>query len=284
MSLAKPLQCDHGLRRQRIVQSLLADVFQGRLHAGRHLVTQELADRFGVSHTPIREALITLAGMGIVDLLPNRGAVVRQVTDRDVREICAVRRALECLAARSACGRIDLAELQRLAQGFKRLMAVRSPAGPRFVDKARAMDSRLHDLVAGSCGNAFLAKELSRLKILFRAFRDISWEQAEARNDYRRIAAEAREHLAIVQALEAGDALQAARAMSQHIRAGARYWSRAVPAGHTANGANGPPRSLGPAQRRRTGRNGQTRHGDRRSAHRNHRPARAGRSARRPRR
>src|SRR5947207_2154690 len=92
------LKCDHGLRRQTIVQSLLADVFQGRLHAGEHLVTQELAERFGVSHTPIREALITLAGIGIIDLLPNRGAIVRKVTASEVREVCQVRRVLECEA------------------------------------------------------------------------------------------------------------------------------------------------------------------------------------------
>ena len=76
----QPLKFCRGLRRQAIVQSLLADVFHGRLRAGEHLVTQELAQRFGVSHTPIREALIALAGIGIIDLLPNRGAVVRRVT------------------------------------------------------------------------------------------------------------------------------------------------------------------------------------------------------------
>src|SRR5262245_34031574 len=51
---SKPLKCDHGLRRQALVQSVLTDVFHGRLRAGQHLVTQELADRFGVSHTPVR--------------------------------------------------------------------------------------------------------------------------------------------------------------------------------------------------------------------------------------
>ena len=77
---SSPLKCDHGLRRQLLVQSLLTEVFEGRLRAGQHLVTQDLAARFGVSHTPIREALIALAGIGIIDLLPNRGAVVRRVT------------------------------------------------------------------------------------------------------------------------------------------------------------------------------------------------------------
>src|SRR5262245_59994341 len=115
------LNCEHGLRRQAIVESLLADVVQGRLRAGQRLATQELAARFGVSHTPIREALISLAGVGIIDLLPNRGAVVRRVTAQDVREICQVRRALECEATRRACGRIDLAVLYDLATALRRL-------------------------------------------------------------------------------------------------------------------------------------------------------------------
>jgi DNA-binding GntR family transcriptional regulator len=223
------VKCHHGLRRQTIVQALLADVCQGRLRAGEHLVTQELAERFGVSHTPIREALITLGGIGIIDLLPNRGAVVRRVTAAEVREVCQVRRVLECEATRSACGRIALAELHALAAEFRRLMAVEDPSANGFIEQARAADSRLHDLIADSCGNAFLAKELSRLKILFRAFRDVAWEHDEARDDYHRIAEEGGEHLAIVEALLAGDAREAGRAMARHIRSGARYWSRAMP-------------------------------------------------------
>jgi DNA-binding GntR family transcriptional regulator len=223
------LKCHHGLRRQAIVQSLLADVMQGRLRAGAHLVTQELAGRFGVSHTPIREALITLAGIGIIDLLPNRGAVVRRVTAAEVREVCQVRRVLECEATRSACGRIDTDQLQAVAAELRGLMAPKQRPGPGFIERARAVDSRLHDLIAESSGNTFLAKELSRLKTLFRAFRDVAWKHDEARNDYHRLTEEAREHLAVVEALLAGDARGAARAMARHIRSGARYWTRAVP-------------------------------------------------------
>jgi DNA-binding GntR family transcriptional regulator len=224
------LPCHRGLRRQAIVQSLLAEVCQGRLRAGAHLVTRELAERFRVSHTPIREALISLAGIGIVDLLPNRGAVVRRVTSREVREVCQVRRVLECEAARSACGRIDLAALHALAAELRRLMSADAPAGARFIEQARAVDSRLHDLIAESCGNAFLAQEIGRLKSLFRAFRDVAWELDEARNDYHRLAEEAHEHLAIVEGLLKGDPKEAARAMARHIRSGLRYWSRAMPA------------------------------------------------------
>lgn len=217
------------------MESVLADIFHGRLAAGQHLVTDELARRFGVSHTPVREALVALAAIGVIDLVPNRGAIVRQVTSRDVREVCQVRRALECEATRSACGRTDLTELHRLAQELQKLTRAPGRSARRFVERARQIDSQLHDLIASSCGNAFLAGELNRLKILFRAFRDVAWERHHERNDHHRLAEEAREHLAIVEALLAGDAREAARAMSCHIRSGMKYWSRSMP--------DSPPRS-----------------------------------------
>jgi len=225
----QPLKVCRGLRRQTIVQSLMADVFHGRLRPGAHLVTQELANRFGVSHTPIREALIALAGVGVIDLLPNRGAVVRRITLKEVREVCQVRRALECEATRTACGRIDLGALHALGVDLKKLMTAKAPSAARYIEEARAVDSRLHDLIADSCGNGFLGQEIGRLKTLFRVFRDVAWEHDEARNDFHRLSEEAHEHLAIVEALLAGDAKIAARAMSRHIRSGLRYWSRAIP-------------------------------------------------------
>lgn len=216
---------DRGRRRQAVVRSVLTDVFQGRLRAGERLVTQVLAARFGVSHTPIREALIELAGIGVVHLLPNRGAVVRRVTAKDVREVCQVRRSLECLATRRACGRIDLGRLHALADEIRGLAAA-DPATPGFVARARDIDDRLHDLIAVSCDNAFLAAELARLKTLFRTYRDVAWEHEEARNDYHRIAVEAREHLDVIAALLADDPRAASRAMARHIRSGEKYWSR----------------------------------------------------------
>lgn len=226
---SEPLLCVHGLRRQTIVQSLLADIFEGRLRPGERLVTQTLADRFLVSHTPIREALITLAGIGLVDLVPNRGAIVRAVTAREVKEICQVRRLLECQATRNACGHMDLHQLQVLAEELHRLRT-QSWNIAEFVLRARQVDTTLHDLIAGSCGNAFLAQELGRLKVLFRAFRDLSYVHHQAQNDHRRLTDEAGEHLAIVQALIHGDGKAAAQAMARHIRSGVKYWTRAMPA------------------------------------------------------
>jgi DNA-binding GntR family transcriptional regulator len=240
---------DRGSRRAAIVESLLADVFAGRLHAGQHLVTQDLAERFGVSHTPIREALIALAGSGIIDLLPNRGAVVCEVTAKEVREVCQVRRVLECEAVRRACGRIELKTLEKLAADFAQLAKRPDHSDLKYIERARALDSRLHDTIAAGCGNEFLARELTRLKTLFRGFRDVSWAYARSRNDFRRLAGEAREHLAIVQALLAGDSKAAARAMSAHIRSGVKYWTRALPASRAERNIAGNGRAAGNALR-----------------------------------
>lgn len=219
----------HGLRRDVIVESLLADIFHGRVMAGQHLVTQELAERFGVSHTPIREALIALGGIGLITLQPNRGALVRQISAKEVREVCRVRRALECEAVRSACGRIDRAELEKLRDELQKLRGLNGRANARSIAKARDIDSRLHDLIAQSARNAFLANELNRLKMLFRAFRDVAWEHDHAHNNFQRLAEEAAEHLAIVDALVAGNRPAATAAMSRHLISGMKYWSRALP-------------------------------------------------------
>ncbi|APW61929.1 GntR family transcriptional regulator [Paludisphaera borealis] len=222
---------DHGRRRQVLVESLLREIVNGSIRPGEHLVTQALARRFGVSHTPVREALIMLAGMGLVDAAPNRGSIVRRVTTREVREICQVRRALECEAVRLACGRIPTSDLVALREALLALIGVEEDHWVGGVTEARALDSRLHDLIASGSGNSFLVNELGRFSILFRTFRDVAWSHSESRNDYHRLDAEAREHLAVVEALLAGDRQAAVAAMARHIAAGVDYWSRALPEG-----------------------------------------------------
>ena len=223
---------DHGQRRRIVVERLLADIFQSRLQAGEHLVIQTLAKRFGMSPTPIREALVTLEGIGIVDIAPNCGAVVRRVTEADVREVCQVRQALECTAVAAACGRIDLADLRALGEAFRQRasapLAGRPGAVQRQVEQARELDSQLHDMIADCCGNRFLSKELGRLKLLFRTFRDVAWDRRRA-EDLLRFSEEAREHLAIVEALLDNDQKRASRAMERHIQMGVKYWSRGLP-------------------------------------------------------
>jgi GntR family transcriptional regulator, rspAB operon transcriptional repressor len=220
------MKFDHGQRREALVRSLLAEVFQGKLRAGQHLVAQDLADRYAVSPTPIREALITLAGVGVVDLLPNRGAVVRTVGAKDIVEVCQVRRLLECEAARRAAGLIPAEKLAAIEADTRRIAEADPDA--ELVAFARQADSRLHDLIAGHCGNATLAREISRLTLLFRAVRDVSWESVESRKDFRRLPGEASEHLAIIVAVRDNNPKAAAKAMGRHIRAGERYWTKAL--------------------------------------------------------
>lgn len=211
---------DHGQRRMALVQSVLSEVLNGHWKPGQHLVGQELADRYGVSQTPIREALITLAGIGVVDLLPNRGAVVRQVSVQEVREVSQVRRVLECEAVRTACGRIDSVVLSQSIAEAEAIAA--APLNDETLHRARAADNTLHDMISKACGNGLLAREIDRLKILFRAYRDASWVKNTSSNDYTRLHMEAAEHLAILTALAANDTANAVRAMAFHIRSGER--------------------------------------------------------------
>lgn len=213
----RPPDRDHGLRRQALVQDLLKEIMHGRLRPGQRLVVQELAERLGLGRAPIREALITLSGIGVVEMRPNRGAVVRSLGAREVRDIYLLRRALECEAIRYACGRIDEAELRELAAEFRRLICAVGEDRGRLIADAQALDNRLHDLIAKSCGNAFLLDELNRLKLLYRAFRESYYEQKGPLDNYVRKDVEAREHLDIVEALIARDRKAAVRAMSHHI-------------------------------------------------------------------
>ncbi|MCA8988170.1 MAG: GntR family transcriptional regulator [Planctomycetaceae bacterium] len=233
-----PPAVDHGQRRQRIVDELLAEIVQGKLRAGERLRIQTLANRFGVSQSPIREALVTLEGIGIVDIEANRGAIVRKISLAEVREISQVRLALECAAVKRACGRADHSRLQSLIESFEKMasrqiserdLKSNSARLQKAIQSARELDSEFHDLIAAWSGNRFLERELSRLKLLFRAFRDNAWGQTHSAREVTRITEEAREHLEIAQAILSGNSREAARTMSRHIRNGVKYWAHGLP-------------------------------------------------------
>lgn len=219
---------EHGSKRSRIVQELLAQIVQGKIAAGTRLVTQNLEKEFQTSATPIREALAELAGIGIIELLPNRGATVREVTRRDIKEISQVRRALECEAVRLAVGKIDPQELQSLKKQLK-LVATKYKSGKRFTQQAQKIDSQLHDLIAVSSGNQYLIRELHRFALLFRSFRDASWAKASPAIERARLTEEAAEHESIVDALLKQDRRLAVAAMKIHIQSSARYWMTSRP-------------------------------------------------------
>ncbi len=205
---------DHGTRRQNIVEKLLSELFQGLIKPGERLRVERLAERYGVSVTPIREALVELAGLGVTELQANRGAVMCAFGPRQVREICQLRRILECEATRGACGRIAPFELSTLKAELTKLAGARRTI--RWSAETRRLDSQLHELITERCGNERLAYEIRRYAVLFRLLRDARHNKRTARDNYSQMDENA-EHVAIVDALIVGDAERAAAAMAYHV-------------------------------------------------------------------
>jgi len=100
-----------------ILSRLRDYVVEGNLPEGARVPERQLCEMFGISRTPLREALKVLASEGLIDLLPNRGARVRQLSRRDLEELFEVMGGLESLAGRLACESItdeEIAEIERL--------------------------------------------------------------------------------------------------------------------------------------------------------------------------
>ena len=200
--------------RGKVTEQLLTNIFEGRFQQGEQLVVQRVAQTLGVSPTPVREALVELAGLGVVKLIPNHGAVVKPFGRGELKEMSQVRRVLESEAARCASGHADMEILKQLHEELIQLDSLDVSASRD--ERALAADTTLHALVAESCDNQRLTAEIGRYLMLFRALRNIS-HLRDAWNDYRHTN-DVPEHLRIVAALMSGDPELAARTMDDHIR------------------------------------------------------------------
>lgn len=192
-----------------VYDRLLSAILSGQLVGGNELSEVTIADQFGVSRTPVREALNRLAGDGLIENGRNRRAIVRTVTREMVVEIYQVRQCLESGAARLAAGRMNSAELARLDA----ISAAVRPDGIAIdQNQALAFDAELHGSIARHCGNRRLAEEVRR----YTNFVPIFQRLAGRRDDRLLLAYE--QHLTIIDALRAADAEQAAAAMTHHIQ------------------------------------------------------------------
>lgn len=218
---------NHGEKREHIVAFVLQKIVEGSFLPGSRLTTKQIADELSVSLTPVREAFAELAGIGVIDLEPNRGATIHSFSKREIQDVCRVRRALECEAIRGAVQRIPHSILAKLDHEFRELANGRIQ-GRKNILRARKLDSQLHDTIAAYCGNEFLKRELQRLSKLFRSFRDASWIESESREDCDRLTEEAKEHSAIITALIARDKKKAILEMGRHINASSKYWARGI--------------------------------------------------------
>ena len=108
-----PEAADQSLH-DEILTRLRDHIVEGNIPGGGRIPERQLCEMLGISRTPLREALKVLAAEGLIELLPNRGARVRQLSERDLAELFDVMGGLEALAGRLACENISDAEIERL--------------------------------------------------------------------------------------------------------------------------------------------------------------------------
>lgn len=191
-----------------IREDLEQAILTGSYADGARLDELRLAEQFEVSRTPIREALQMLAAIGLVDLIPRRGAFVRHPGFVEMVEMFEVMAELECLCGRLAARRLTdvlLVELRAAESGC--VAALESGDTDAYY---RANES-FHNLLYQASGNGFLTGEANRLHKRLQPFRRL---QLRVRG---RMVQSMDEHKAILSALEAGDAETAGRLLRDHV-------------------------------------------------------------------
>lgn len=147
--------------RDVVFQTLRQAILRGELEPGERLMEIHLAERLGVSRTPIREAIRKLELEGLVVMIPRRGAVVASITEKDLKDVLEVRRTLEILAAEVACDRITPGLLEELKKAGKEF---RSLKDTEDVTKLAEADVKFHEIIYLATDNARLIHILNNLR------------------------------------------------------------------------------------------------------------------------
>lgn len=193
---------------QNVYRGLVELILSGKLPPGAVVSEKQLADRLGVSRTPVHNAVLQLVKDGLITQEANHRPVIARVTQSDVEEIFDMRRLLECEAARRSASRIDRSTLARLRLTADELA---KPAEPReALSRWADFDDAFHDAIASTCGSARLAADIRRYRMVHHALNRL-------RMTADLIPQALREHLAILDGLDARDGELAARAMEQHL-------------------------------------------------------------------
>lgn len=189
----------------RVADDLRRRILVGELSPGQRLKIDELAALCAVSHMPVREALRELHGEGVLEVLPHRGAVIRGVDRRFIRNLYDVRGAIEGMLAERCAEQIDaesLAALKRAADAFE-------AAGPRAEERVAA-NSRFHAILNLAADNPEALRMLGQGRLLADALR--------VRFGYGsgRVEAIVAEHRTLVRAIARRDAAQAGEIARRH--------------------------------------------------------------------
>jgi DNA-binding GntR family transcriptional regulator len=209
-----------------LAATIQARVLSGEIATGTRLRQETLATEFGVSRTPVREALRKLQAGGLVEVQPRRGALVRRPSARDVREAYEVRAELEGLAAELAGSRVRDGELRRLREAqelFRHSVASvlawreqRAPNEPlRSVAHGEwiSANDAFHLAIQEAAGNRRLRRTLADLHQSFP--RDLTW--IVLAENARLLEENVAQHEAILAAIERNDPAGSRRLMVEHV-------------------------------------------------------------------
>lgn len=193
---------------ERVRASIREAIIDGRLAPGSLHSVQTLASSFGVSRTPVREALIDLEGRGMVEFERNRGVRILQTSIHDLEEILSLRILLEVPAAYRAAEQATEETANELSD---ELIAMRRAARERDEKTMMAHDRRFHEIINEASGNSRLAVYVDSLRDL------ILTRGASTVGRSRDLPSIVREHETIIAAIEANDPGAAAAAMKSHL-------------------------------------------------------------------
>jgi DNA-binding GntR family transcriptional regulator len=195
-------------RAAELAAALADDILRGRLTPGLRLDEQELAQRFGVSRTPVREALGQLAATGLVEHRPRRGVIVAVISPLRLHEMFAVMAELEASAARLAATAMTAEQRQGLDASHR---ASQTAVHHSRIDDYERFNQEFHTRIYAGCHNGYLRDLLNATRARLAPFRRAQF------NLLGRLAASWREHDAVVEAILRGDGEGAARAMREHL-------------------------------------------------------------------
>ncbi|PHV06340.1 GntR family transcriptional regulator [Janthinobacterium sp. BJB412] len=196
---------NHSAALREAIEEMIA---VGSLSPGEHLDETELAQRFGVSRTPIRETLIQLASMGLVVIRPRRGAIVAELGPQQLVEMFEVMSEMEATCGRLAARRMTPAEQQALLAAHQACKEARDAEEP---DAYYYKNEVFHEAIYAGSHNQFLIEQTRNLYRRLRPYRRL---QLRVRN---RLANSYDEHDGVVQAIVRGDGELAAQLLRDHV-------------------------------------------------------------------
>ena len=194
--------------RDVVFNTLRQAILKGELEPGERLMEIQLAERLGVSRTPIREAIRKLELEGLVLMIPRKGAEVAEISEKSLREVLEVRRSLEELAIELDCQRItpeELTDLEEAENGFARAVETGE------VMAIAESDEHFHELIYQATANERLVQILNNLREQMYRYR-LEYIKDE---DRRQILVVEHEH--ILRAIRSRNMAEAKSAVREHI-------------------------------------------------------------------